>query len=228
MDYLYLPEASASATTLDPDDHMRRHIAALRLRDGEQIVVLNGRGDRLVCRMRLARRATALDVIRAEQEPEDPTLVVCLGHLDNRDRMEFAIEKSVELGATSIVVVQNRHSQRRVVSLERYQAKAIAALTQCGRCWLPPVVAAASLDQALDMLPEPVCIVVGDVDGVAPFPLSHALPVAVVVGPEGGLADAERDTLRQRQALAWNLGPHRLRAETAAVAMLGAVAALRR
>jgi 16S rRNA (uracil1498-N3)-methyltransferase len=132
----------------------------------------------------------------------------------------------VELGADTILVTAMERSSHLRSPLTRLVAKAEAAMVQSGRAWMPRVDVCSSISEALVRM-DGYNILVGDAQGSQPQPDDVVGPVAVVVGPEGGLTAYEIEQLVQRRCTSWRIGQARLRAETAAIAMLATVAALR-
>ena len=216
MDNLYSPIITAANEIVPHDAELMRHVAALRLRDGEHVRVLNGKG--LVARCTVRRLAQQTELLISEylqhERPHERTLA--LGVLDNRDRFEFAVEKVTELGITRIVPLLCDHSQHVRTSTERLRSKAIAALTQSGNPWLPSIDEPTSLHNL-------VCsgsVILGDAEGQPPGPLP-AGPLMFLVGPEGGFSQRELDYIhRELKPITWRIGSNRLRAETAAIALV--------
>jgi 16S rRNA (uracil1498-N3)-methyltransferase len=227
MDYIYLPTASTTDHSPTLTSDALQHMAALRLRDGDRITILNGKGAMLLCRVHAhGREIRAVNVERAEVRQQPDPLVLIMGAIDSRERQEFAVEKAVELGATHIVIASMTHSPRLRSTVDRLMAKAQAAMVQSGRVWLPQVSSAAHLDAALAMVPMHA-LIVGDANGHSPVSSAVSGPVAIIVGPEGGLSPQERDQLVHHGCTSWRIGNARLRAETAAVALLATVASFR-
>lgn len=224
MDYLFIAEFCADDTIVPIDEVVRRHVAALRLRDGEHVRVLNGRG--LVGLCGVVRRGTdiQLAVHEVETRPRPASLTLVMSNLDNRDRFEFALEKAVELGVTCFVPLLADRCQHQRVSMDRLRAKAIAAVTQCGVAWLPELLAPVTIDGVT----WGSTVIVGDDRGARPSQDVLSADVTVIVGPEGDFTDREKailDGLPQTQR--WAVGSTRLRAETAAIALVSSVIALR-
>lgn len=200
------------------DDGAHHHLARVRrLRDGDSLTVTDGAGAWRSCAFRgTAVLEPAGDVVRVPA-PDAPLTVAFA--LTKGDKPELVVQKLTELGIDRIVPFRAERSvvrwdeQKAARQHERLQAIARSACEQAHRCWLPVV--------------EPVT----DVDDLArrgvvradrgPVTLTAAV-TAVAVGPEGGWTDAER----ARLPATTGLGPHVLRAETAAItagALLGAI-----
>ncbi|CAN5551299.1 RsmE family RNA methyltransferase [soil metagenome] len=226
MDYIYDAEITALSGTIVPRREAQRHLYALRIRIGEQVGLLNGVGARYICtaiRIEDERMELRIDSCDVDAAPDHP-IVVCVGMMDNRDRFEFALEKSVELGATHFVPLHCEYSQRPVVNHERLITKARAALTQCGRTWMPTVLPQMGVSGLSALIPATASVVVGDANGVAPTSIQGE--VWVLVGPEGGFSEHENELIQQLPSLhPWRISAQRLRTETAAIALLTCVIA---
>jgi 16S rRNA (uracil1498-N3)-methyltransferase len=216
MDNLYSPTITASDEIVAIDADMQRHMSALRLREGEHVRVLNGKGLVVTCEVQRHSGVPALSVRERIAHPEPHGLTLALGVLDNRDRFEFAVEKATELGVTRIIPVTCDHGHHVRSTTERLRQKAIAAITQSGNPWLPSISDPTSFDN----LALGEVVIVGDAQGSVPSDLtSH--DTWILVGPEGGFSQRELESLAPMQnVVRWRIGSNRLRAETAAVALI--------
>lgn len=224
MDHLFIPEFGSSDTLVELDEATRKHVAALRLRDGEHVRVLNGKGLVGECSVVRQGGGVHLRVRACDTRPQPSALTLVMSNLDNRDRFEFALEKAVELGVSRFVPLLADRCQHQRVSLDRLRAKAVAAVTQCGVAWLPDITAPMSIDE----IEWGSVVIVGDDRGARPSSDVLTDNVTVIVGPEGDLSDREKGLLTALpQTTRWAVGSTRLRAETAAIALVSAVIALR-
>lgn len=149
------------------------------------------------------------------------------------DHFELAIEKATELGVHRIVPVLAQHcvvkwkedgAERKI---ERWQRVAESAMKQSGRSWCPQVTAPMTLDALIGSLSPETMVVVGDEEesGRSVHELQMAPRGAhlALVGPEGAFSAQEKQWLADHGVIAVSLGPYRLRAETAAIALLAAL-----
>lgn len=220
MDWLRIDITPVLHQELSLTDEALRHAAALRLRPGEAVGLLNGRGD--VAHAVVARVGRGVCTLRVTEHRHNPLpadITIAIGVLDNRDRMEFAVEKCTELGVRRIVLLECRRSQRHTIRMERLQQKAEAAMLQSGRAWMPELVGPISVRTCLEAFPY-ATVVVGDQHGASPTPWSA--PALILVGPEGGFAPDEQEIIASRNPVMWRIGSHRLRTETAAVVLTAA------
>jgi 16S rRNA (uracil1498-N3)-methyltransferase len=205
----------------------------MRLSSGAPVLVFNGRdGEWRAMLQRTAKKAAALDIgerMRPQEAAADlHYLFAPLKHA----RLDYMVQKAVELGVSRLQPVMTRHAQVARVNLQRMHANAIEAAEQCGVLAIPDIGEPLPLDRALAALvPERVLVFCDeDADVRDPFAALRAAdskaPVAVLIGPEGGFAEEERALLLRRpNVLRLALGPRILRADTAAVAALALVQA---
>ncbi|MCX6139399.1 MAG: RsmE family RNA methyltransferase [Candidatus Kapabacteria bacterium] len=220
MDHLYIAGCSEQHNVAPLDSDVRRHIAALRLRDGEQVKVLNGRGLIAHCTVERTPGTVSLVIRDRVLVPKPRGLTLVMSILDGRDRFEFSLEKATELGITRFVPLLAEKSQHHRTSEVRLQAKAIAAITQCGVAWLPEIAPPTTID----VLPWGTRVIVGDDKGKPPSSEDIADDLCVIVGPEGDFSEREKNVLRaDPRTRHWAIGPNRLRAETAAMSLIANV-----
>lgn len=201
----------------------------LRLERGDDVLVFNGRHGEWQARLSsVAKRAVSL-AIGARSRPQPPErelhfLFAPLKHV----RLDYMVQKAVELGVSLLQPVFTRHTQVARINLDRMRANVIEAAQQCGILQVPSVAEPAPFDRVVDgadrllvfcdegaELSDPVAVL------VAARQTASAGPIAVLIGPEGGFADEERAILLKRpKTVRVALGPRILRADTAAVAAL--------
>lgn len=148
--------------------------------------------------------------------------------------MDYTLQKAVELGVTCIQPLSTRRSvvrldaERWARKCEHWQGVIVSACAQSGRTRVPPLLPVQSLDAALAGLPADACkLALLPGEGVSLRTLTPpAAGVALIVGPEGGLDDAEIAACRAAGCTAVQLGPRVLRTETAGVATLAGLQVL--
>jgi 16S rRNA (uracil1498-N3)-methyltransferase len=221
-----------------PQAHYLKNV--LRLKPGDTVLAFNGRdGEWRTAAEMSGRSAVRLAV--AEQTRPQPAagdLQFLFAPL-KRARLDYMVQKAVEMGASRIAPVFTRHSQAERVNLDRMRANAIEAAEQCGILSVPEVVEAAPLPRAMAGLGDARVLIFCDEDAPVSDPLTALavqrtpggaaprLPLAVLIGPEGGFAEDERAMLLARDnVIRLALGPRILRADTAAVAALALVQAV--
>ena len=205
----------------------------LRLSTGESILVFNGRDGEWQAQIDGRKRPDGLTII-TQTRPQDrlPDIAYVFAPLKHA-RLDYMVQKAVEMGASALQPVLTRHTQVSRVNVERMRANVIEAAEQCGILSLAKVVEPVALDRFLDRRETSRLLVFCDeaADIENPFEalqqgLSATGGIDVVIGPEGGFAGEERTLLlRQPRTLRLSLGPRILRADTAGVAALALVQA---
>src|SRR5215470_5914624 len=226
------PLAAAAGVTLDSDQsHYLRRV--LRLKDGQEILVFNGHDGEWRATLDGGTRKPALRVTtRARPQTAAGDLHYLFAPLKSA-RLDFMVQKAVELGVSQLRPVLTQHGQVARVNLDRMRANAIEAAEQCGILCLPEIAAPVPLTGALAAWqPERhlvFCDETADVADplVALAAVPRRAPLAVLIGPEGGFAAEERTALlKLPHVVRLALGPRILRADTAAVAALALVQAV--
>ncbi len=204
----------------------------LRLSTGDAILVFNGRDGEWQASITGRKRPDGLHIERRTR-PQDrlPELAYVFAPLKHA-RLDYIVQKAVEMGVSSLQPVLTRFTQVSRVNTERMRANVIEAAEQCGILGIAEVAEPVAFDRFLDRRQEERLLVFCDeaADVANPW---HALArerppggIDVLIGPEGGFAEEEREALlRQPHALRLSLGPRILRADTAGVAALALVQA---
>jgi 16S rRNA (uracil1498-N3)-methyltransferase len=212
--------------------HHLSHV--LRLAPGAPITVFDGEGGEYEARLEGGERGEArIAVGPAIREEAPPALAITLVPAISRaTRMEWTLEKAVELGAAAIQPVFTARSKVRLDStraarrLEHWQGVVVAAASQCGRARLPRLSAPIPLGEALAAIDTQRIALLPEADSaLTSLPAPQAC-LAILVGPEGGFETAEKDRIAAAGWQAVRLGPRTLRTETAGPAALAAVQAL--
>ena len=206
------------------------HIAkALRMRPGEALTLCDGKGTDFDGVLEtVTDRQVTVRISASRPSQAEPTLAVTLYQgLPKGDKMDWIIQKAVELGVTAVVPVATRRSVARLEGKadkkqERWQRIAAEAAGQCGRGMLPSVERPLSWSQALSRLSGEPALVFYEGGG---RPLRELVTpstrrLSVFVGPEGGFDPEEIDAIRRQGGGVATLGPRILRCETAPLAAL--------
>lgn len=232
---LFVDDALTEGALVSLDRDRAHYVSdVIRLAVGEHLHLFNGRdGEWRAVREAGGRRDVLLRceaLLRRQTPPPDLDYVFApLKHA----RLDYMVQKAVEMGAGRLVPVMTRRTQATRVNTERMRANVIEAAEQCGILTPPQVLEPVTLPRWLaDLPPERVLVFCDEAapqsDPLAPLRAAIAGPLAVLIGPEGGFADEERRLLATRPgALVLSLGPRILRADTAAVAALALVEAAR-
>jgi 16S rRNA (uracil1498-N3)-methyltransferase len=206
----------------------------LRLAAGDAILVFNGREGEWRAEIGGRKRPDSLTIV-AQTRPQDrlPDVTYVFAPLKHA-RLDYMVQKVVEMGAASLQPVLTRFTQVSRVNSERMRANVIEAAEQCGILSLATVAEPLTLDRYLGQRDAARLLVFCDEAADVADPLQalrQAQAVAggidILIGPEGGFAEEERGILlRQQRTLRLSLGPRVLRADTAGVAALALVQAV--
>ena len=216
-----------------PEAAAHHALRVLRLRDGDAVTLFDGTGGEWRATIAAAGRRGATVAIGAHVpvERESPLAATLVVSTLATDAMDYAVRKAVELGAASILPVVAARSQggsrgdRRV---EHWRKIAVAACEQCGRNRVPPVESPQLLGAWLATRDAGKPGVVLAPGGKATLAVAGAVDaIDVLVGPEGGFDEAEIAAATKAGLRAVSMGPRVLKAETACVAALAALQALR-
>ncbi|WP_019564257.1 16S rRNA (uracil(1498)-N(3))-methyltransferase [Agrobacterium sp. 10MFCol1.1] len=204
----------------------------LRMTDGAEILLFNGRDGEWKARLSFPSRKkiTLIPLEQTRPQPPSSDLYYLFAPL-KVGRMDYLVQKAVEMGAGLLQPVMTQHVQGKIHNTEKLRANAIEAAEQCGILSLPDVAEPVKLKDMLQTWPQDRRIIYCDEGdaGQNPLPVLQSIKerkIALLVGPEGGFSEEERELLR---SLAFvtpiPLGPRILRADTAAVAALAVIQA---
>lgn len=231
---LYVDAALAAGAEIacmpDQASYLR---AVLRASDGSGLLVFNGRdGEWRATLHHKGKRDAVLAVgVQTRAQESGPDLWYCFAPL-KRSRLDYMVQKAIEMGASRLVPVITQHTVADRVNTERMRANVIEAAEQCGILRLADVAEPLKLATLLANWPADRALIFCDEAAEQRNPLTvlRALPRgphAVLIGPEGGFSEEERKAiLAKLTAHAISLGPRIMRADTAAVAALALVNAV--
>ena len=224
----------AGMSCLLPEESAHHAVHVLRVHAGDDITLFNGRGGEYAARIASIERLKLLVDVLAHRaiERESPLRLVLAQGISSGERMDFTVRKSVELGVAEIhpllaaTSVARPKGERAAARHAHWQKVAIAACEQCGRNRIPTVHAPVpALDYrgatGIKVLLAPT----------AELRFSAACKTGeeftIAAGPEAGFSDAEQAALVDAGFVPARLGPRVLRTETAGIAALAALSALR-
>jgi len=231
---LFVDAALAAGKTVGLERSQSNYLGnVLRLSEGDTILVFNGRDGEWLASITGRKRPDSLMVV-TQSRPQDrlPDLACVFAPLKHA-RLDYMVQKAVEMGASSLQPVLTRFTQVTRVNGERMRANVIEAAEQCGILSLAKVAEPMPLDRYVSQRAGERLLVFCDEASDTSNPLQALQSGAAVsdgidilIGPEGGFAEDERAILlRQPRTLRLSLGPRILRADTAAVAALALVQA---
>jgi 16S rRNA (uracil1498-N3)-methyltransferase len=244
--YLDAPLAGGHEVALDRDQ-ANYLLNVLRLERGDELLLFNGRDGEWQARLSgVGKRALTASVGERRREQPQPLDLHFLFAPLKHARLDYLVQKAVEMGASRLQPVITQHTQVARLNLDRMRANAIEAAQQCGILTLPEIAEAVAFktlagsidpdrmlvfcDEAAEVKDPLAALVQARLSARALLPAEAAraaVPLAVLIGPEGGFSEDEREALRQRpNVVRIALGPRILRADTAAVAALALVQAV--
>lgn len=229
MTRIYQSVTLASQTSISLDERASHHVArVLRASVGEALTIFNGEGgeyDAIIIRIDKKSVQVALKQFHA-REAESPLQIHLAQGIARGEKMDFIVQKAVELGVTKITPLITERCNvkldplREEKRLQHWQAIAISACEQSGRNRLPIISAPQTLFAWLPQVREKGFV-------LSPYAQTKLeknkldsvdTPIVLLIGPEGGLSDHEIEAAIQHKLTALNLGPRILRTETATIA----------
>lgn len=207
----------------------------LRMKPGEKVGISDGNNKKYICRLEQFAQGEIAAVIEAEQisDTELPSKIYLFQGVPKSDKMEFIIQKAVELGVYEVIPVITKRTvvkldeKKAVKKAERWNSISESAAKQSGRSVIPKVAPVVTLKEAFKMARElDVCLF--------PYELAEGMEktrasvssiekgksIGIFIGPEGGFEKAEVEEALQSGAEVITLGKRILRTETAGLAML--------
>ena len=234
---LFIDEPIAAPCTLALPERAARHVQVLRLQPGDALTIFDGRGGEWSAQVAaMEKRGAQVHVLEHKlRECELPIAVTLALGVPANDRMDALVEKATELGVAAIMPLLTERSvlrlggERAQRRQAHWQAIAMAACEQCGRNRVPTIHAVQPLAAWLASLPAAIAetrLVLGWRDAQPWHEAAAQIGAALTLlsGPEGGLGDAEEDLARARGFAPATLGARVLRADTAPLAALAAIA----
>lgn len=231
------PQPFTEGQTCALGDNASHHIGrVLRMRPDDEITLFNGAGGEWRARIaRIEKKAVSVVPLAFNAINRTPDFAVHLAlPLIKGERMDYAVQKATEMGVASLSLVQCERGDVRLDG-ERLEKKrehlrqvAISACEQCGMNLVPEVCANIALPALFASTTSDLKLIAHPGERILDrSALSRAASVTLVTGPEGGFSDAELDAARQHGFDCFAFGDRVLRAETAPVALLAVLQALR-
>ena len=231
---LYVEATLTEGARVDLDRAQAHYLTTvMRLSTGGRVLAFNGRDGEWEATLEAGRRSVVLHVGGRRRAQTPPSDLHYLFAPLKAARLDYMVQKAVEMGVSRLQPVLTRYGQVGRVKMARMRANAIEAAEQCGILSLPEIREPAGLLQVLAERDPARCLIFCDEDAALADPLAALAlappcsPLAVLIGPEGGFAEDERAGLvKLPNVIRLALGPRILRADTAAVAALALVQAV--
>lgn len=236
MPRFYVDFALSPDSVVELPDNVVRHLNVLRVKNTEEIVLFNGNGKSYPALPEvLEKRRASVRILREEStDNESPLNITLVQAVSAAERMDFTLQKSVELGVAEIrpiisercvVRLSGERAEKRVA---RWQEIVVSACEQSGRNIVPKVLPLVTYAQALQQLPQETAKLLMSLNRAQK--LSDVRPqsgkVVFMVGPEGGWTEKEEQQAFDAGFQSVTLGKRVLRTETASLAAIAAMQTL--
>ena len=229
MPRFYIEADLAVDTQIELTETVFHHwCKVLRAQVGDQATLFNGQGgEYLVELTEVAKKSATVQILTFNPANRTPAIRTLLGQvLSKGDRMDYAIQKAVELGVSEIQLLTSERCEMRLKydrdqkKLDHWQGIAIAACEQCGMNIVPKILAPLSLEKWLaSELPTTKLVLAPNKDETDPL-TQASQNIVLLIGPEGGLSEAEIQAANEVGFMNWCIGERVLRTETAPVVAL--------
>jgi 16S rRNA (uracil1498-N3)-methyltransferase len=218
--HLLYNAAIDTAQTFAIDEEENRHVRALRLKDGDQVWVTNGQGLWCTCVLTWKKHDAYVEVLQSEIRPEpSPKLILAVAPTKNTDRLEWLIEKAVEIGVSEIIPIACQHSERVILKTERLVRVAVAAMKQSQKAFLPQIHELTQFAQLVKSSDAAQKFIAHCYSDTPRQPLHKTLKpgtnALICIGPEGDFSKQEIEMASAYGFEGISLGNSRLRTETA-------------
>lgn len=216
-----------------PDEVFRHAVQVLRMKPGALLNLFDGQGLEYQAQLEQVgkRQATVSLKQQIDTDNESPLDILLMQGISRGERMDYAIQKAVELGVKRIMPVVTERcnvqlsGDRAEKRINHWQGVIISACEQSGRSYLPELLPITSIDAALENVND-ACKLVLDPEAIKSFSsVKKADQIALLIGPEGGLSETEVQRANDVGFTGITLGPRILRTETASAAALAMVQA---
>lgn len=231
----YCPDIDDVTELLVLPEQVHRHaIQVLRLKPGAKLILFDGQGYEYTAELNdVGKRQSAAKIISKQKtDVESPVHTTLLQGVSRGERMDYSIQKAVELGVNRIIPITTERcnvtlaGQRAEKKLMHWQGVIVSACEQSGRSVLPHLDSISSFEQVLTAPLAGQKIVLDPTAETGFAAMQKVERVTLLIGPEGGLTDEEISLAKQAGFSATRFGPRVLRTETAAVAALAAIQSL--
>ena len=242
---IYIEETLACDSEITLDKAASHHLSkVLRAKTGDPICLFNGDGYDYHANITTTGKSTRVNIEqRNPNSTESPLHTVLLLGVSRGDRMDYAVQKSVELGVSKIIAFYGQQSalkrsdERDVKKIQHWRGIIKSAAEQSGRGSLPELQLTLNFNQALKILgldenPATLALILHPASKESMAATLHkqaqdaVSKLVLAIGPEQGFAEAELTTATEKQFVAVALGPRTLRTETAPVAALTVIQTL--
>ncbi|WBV59987.1 RsmE family RNA methyltransferase [Chryseobacterium camelliae] len=216
---LFFGEIEGNKVTINNEE--QQHIVkVLRMRDGEEIHVTDGNGNLASGKLSIEGKKANIEVseIKRDFPGFNPKLHIAIAPTKNIDRIEFFVEKAVEMGISEITILQTEKTERKNINIEKLRKQAIAASKQSLRFHFPIINDSVKISDFLKKINPDHTFVAHcheNLERIQLKEIPHLENITFLIGPEGDFSEKEISFLAEHKIKAVSLGNQRLRTETA-------------
>ncbi|MCQ4140885.1 16S rRNA (uracil(1498)-N(3))-methyltransferase [Chryseobacterium sp. EO14] len=218
---LFYGEIEGNVVTIN-DEEQQHIVKVLRMKNGEAIHVTDGKGNLASGRLMIEGKKAHIEVDEIKNNLPDfsPKLHIAIAPTKNIDRIEFFVEKAVEMGISEITFLQTEKTERKNINLDKIKKQAIAASKQSLRFHFPIINDVMKIQDFLKNIDPEHTFVAHCHENLERAELKnipHFESITFLIGPEGDFSEKEISYLSNSKIKAVSLGSQRLRTETAGI-----------
>lgn len=204
------------------NEEQQHIIKVLRMRDGEEISVTDGKGNLAKGTLVFEGKKVSLDIKEIQKNlPEfSPKLQIAIAPTKNIDRIEFFLEKATEMGISEVTLIQTEKTERKILNIEKLRKQSIAASKQSLRFHFPVINDLMKFPDFIKNLDPETTFVAHcneNLERINLKDINLKEKITFLIGPEGDFSEKEIQILAEKGIKAISLGNQRLRTETAGV-----------
>jgi 16S rRNA (uracil1498-N3)-methyltransferase len=224
LPFFYKEDLDASVTDVVLDEDASKHIVqVLRMQNGEQLQLTNGKGNTFTCKITGNNRKRCAVTIQASNfKPQTSNVSIAISLIKNSSRFEWFLEKATELGVSEIIPLVCERTEKTAFKTERMKSILVSAMLQSQQCWLPVLHEPKKIQQVITSSKHQQKFIAHCIETekreLAEM-INGSLPSKIIlIGPEGDFTSSEVELALQDHFIAVSLGDTRLRTETAGIA----------
>lgn len=218
MHSFYIPSLSPDSKSLFLNEEESKHACrVMRLENGDNIELLDGRGGKYTAEIiqNHPKRCEVKVIEYLFEESQSFEIHIAIAPTKNADRIEWFLEKAVELGLTKLSLIQTDRSERKAMKVDRLEKIAVAAMKQSHRTYLPQIEELQSFKSFIEKNPKGGIAHCEEFMKENLFELGQKTSFPILIGPEGDFTKSEVELALKSGYVPVALGKTRLRTETA-------------
>ncbi len=224
LPFFYKEDIDVAAADIVLDEAASKHIVqVLRMQNGEQLQLTNGKGDSFTAEITDNNRKSCVVKIIKTNNEQRPTanISIAISLIKNATRFEWFLEKATEIGVTEIIPLICERTEKTAFKYERMKSILVSAMLQSQQCWMPVLHEPIKFYKQVTTASQQQKIIAHCIDGqkrnLSDLNKDAISSKIILIGPEGDFTAAEIDLALQNHFTAVSLGETRLRTETAGI-----------